>query len=147
MTGVPRFLVAAWYRRAPWLWLLRPLEAIYRSVVGLRTWLYRQGILKTFEPERPVVVVGNITTGGTGKTPVVIALVEALKARGVLAGVVSRGYGAHTGDSPYTVGDRSTVVDCGDEPLLIHRRTGAPWFRRLAWRRPGRCSTTTLSTW
>jgi tetraacyldisaccharide 4'-kinase len=126
MSGVPRFLVAAWYRRATWLWLLRPLELLYRLVVGLRAWLYRRGMLKSFEAACPVVVVGNITTGGTGKTPVVIALVEALKSRGIVAGVISRGYGANLRGVAHTVGEGSTAADCGDEPLLIHRRTGAP---------------------
>jgi tetraacyldisaccharide 4'-kinase len=126
MTGVPRFLAVAWYRRAPWLWLLRPLEGIYRLAVRLRGLLYGAGILSIYQPERPVVVVGNITTGGTGKTPVVIALVEALEARGVRVGVVSRGYGARSGKFPHVVDAASTADDCGDEPLLIHKRTGVP---------------------
>ena len=126
MPGAARFLAAAWYRADPWLWLLRPLEGLYRLAVGTRVWLYRSGIFNTYQPERPVVVVGNITTGGTGKTPFVIALVDALEARGISAGVVSRGYGARGGGFPHIVGDGSTAGDCGDEPLLIHRRTGSP---------------------
>jgi tetraacyldisaccharide 4'-kinase len=126
MTTVSRILVDAWYRREPWLWLLRPLEWIYRPVVWLRRWLYRRGILATFQPGRPCVVVGNITAGGTGKTPVVIALVEALGERGIPVGVVSRGYGARHGAIAQVVGEHSTAAECGDEPLLIHRRTGAP---------------------
>jgi tetraacyldisaccharide 4'-kinase len=124
--SVPGLLAAAWYRGAPWLWLLRPVEGLYRLFVGLRRWLYRSGMLGTYQSARPVVVVGNITTGGTGKTPVVIALVEALKARGLVAGVVSRGYGARADGVPHVLGEGSTAADSGDEPLLIHRRTGAP---------------------
>jgi tetraacyldisaccharide 4'-kinase len=73
-----------------------------------------------------VVIVGNITVGGTGKTPIVIALVEALQAQGITAGVVSRGYGAGAGVFPHTVSDASTSPDCGDEPLLIYQRTHCP---------------------
>jgi tetraacyldisaccharide 4'-kinase len=72
------------------------------------------------------VVVGNITVGGTGKTPVVIALVEALQAKGLRPGVVSRGYGASAKQFPHRVSEHSTAADCGDEPLLIFRRTGCP---------------------
>jgi tetraacyldisaccharide 4'-kinase len=126
MAGFAGFLTTAWYRADPWLWLLRPLEGVYRLAVSLRAWLYRRGIFRTVHPDRPVVVVGNITAGGTGKTPVVIALVDALKSRGLMAGVVSRGYGASGHDFPHVLGKDSTVRDCGDESLLIHRRTGAP---------------------
>ncbi len=126
MAGVPGFLARAWYRRDPWLWLLRPVEAIYRLVMLLRRLLYRWGILAIYQPSRPVVVVGNITTGGTGKTPVVIALVEALGALGVQTGVVSRGYGALSTALPHVVDGSSSPADCGDEPLLIYRRTGVP---------------------
>ncbi len=119
-------LVAAWYRGAGWLWLLRPLELLFRAVTGLRRWLYRRQLLSAYRAPLPVVVVGNITVGGTGKTPVVIALVEALQARGLRPGVVSRGYGAAAGVFPRRVLADSRPADSGDEPLLIARRTGAP---------------------
>ena len=124
--GVSGYLVRAWYRGEPWLWLLRPLELVYRLVMLIRRLLYRWQILGTYRANRPVVVVGNITTGGTGKTPVVIALVEALAARGIQAGVVSRGYGAQSREFPHVVDEHSSAADCGDEPLLIYRRTGVP---------------------
>ncbi len=119
-------LVAAWYGGARWPWLLRPLEAVFRAVTALRRRLYRWGLLTTYRAPVPVVIVGNITVGGTGKTPVVIALVEALQARGVKVGVVSRGYGADRISGCHRVGPGSTARDCGDEPLLIHQRTGCP---------------------
>ncbi len=119
-------LAAAWYRGAGWLWLLRPLELLFRLVSGLRRWLYRRGLLPTYRAPVPVVVVGNITVGGTGKTPVVIALLEALQARGLKPGVVSRGYGAGEGDYPRLVRPDSDPTSAGDEPLLIARRTGVP---------------------
>jgi tetraacyldisaccharide 4'-kinase len=119
-------LVAAWYRGARWLWLLRPVEFLFRSIAALRRGLYRLGILRVYRADRPVVVVGNITVGGTGKTPVVIALVEALQGAGLRPGVVSRGYGAKAGSFPHRVSAASTAAQCGDEPLLVYRRTGCP---------------------
>lgn len=119
-------LAKAWYRGAWWLWLLRPLECLYRVVTALRRHLYRGGQLRVYRARKPVVVVGNITVGGTGKTPIVIALAEALQAAGLRPGVVSRGYGATAGRFPHRVHGGSTAADCGDEPLLIFRRTGCP---------------------
>ncbi|MDO8862389.1 tetraacyldisaccharide 4'-kinase [Haliea sp. E1-2-M8] len=120
-------LVRAWYAGAAWLWLLRPLELLYRLLIALRRWSFRTGIRAVYRAPVPIVVVGNITVGGTGKTPVVIALVEALQARGLHPGVVSRGYGAGAGAVfPHRVGADSGAADCGDEPLLIYQRTGAP---------------------
>ena len=119
-------LVHAWNHGAWWLWLLRPLEWLFRFLTALRRQLYASGLLACYRADKPVVIVGNITVGGTGKTPVVIALVEALQARGIAVGVVSRGYGASGGVFPHTVGDASTAADCGDEPLLIHQRTRCP---------------------
>jgi tetraacyldisaccharide 4'-kinase len=119
-------ITGAWYSGAWWLWLLRPLELLFRLVTFVRRSLYRLGLLKVYRPDKPVVVVGNITVGGTGKTPVVIALVEALQAAGLRPGVVSRGYGATGGLFPHWVSVASSAADCGDEPLLIFRRTGCP---------------------
>lgn len=119
-------LIGAWYRGAWWLWLLRPLEWLFRSLAALRRFLYRSALLPVYRPEKPVVVVGNVTVGGTGKTPIVIALVEGLQALGLRPGVVSRGYGARDGGFPHRVREDSTARDCGDEPLLIYRRTGCP---------------------
>ena len=119
-------IVGAWYNSAWWLWLLRPLELLFRLAAFVRRSLYRLGLLSVYRSEKPVVVVGNITVGGTGKTPVVIALVEALQAAGLRPGVVSRGYGATGGQFPLRVSASSSAADCGDEPLLIFRRTGCP---------------------
>jgi tetraacyldisaccharide 4'-kinase len=126
MAGAESRLVAAWYRGAWWLWLLRPLELLFRCVVALRKALYRFEILPRFVADKPLVVVGNITVGGTGKTPIVLALVEHLQSRGIRPGVVSRGYGASGSDFPHTVTDQSTADHCGDEALLIFLRTGCP---------------------
>ena len=124
--GLRGGLVQAWYDRAWWLWLLRPLEWAFRAAAALRRGLYHRGLLKVYRAPVPVVVVGNITVGGTGKTPIVLALVEDLQQRGLRVGVVSRGYGARPASSPHWVDDSSGPGECGDEPLLIHRRTACP---------------------
>jgi len=125
-TAAGRVLVDAWYNGAWWLWLLRPLEWLFRAIAALRRAAYRYGLIATYRPRVPVVVVGNITVGGTGKTPVVVALVESLQQQGIRAGVVSRGYGASQNTRPHVVGEQSEARDCGDEALLIYRRTACP---------------------
>jgi len=125
ITGAHSALVDAWYRGAWWLWLLRPLEWLFRCVTAMRRLAYRTGLLAVYRAPVPVVVVGNITVGGTGKTPVIIALCNALQAQGFRVGVVSRGYGARSGGVfPHRVSEHSTPADCGDEALLVLRRTG-----------------------
>lgn len=126
MSRLQSALVDAWYRGGLWLWLLRPLELLYRSVVWIRRLLYRRGFIYSYRPGKPLLVVGNVTVGGTGKTPVVIALVEALQSQGLRPGVVSRGYGATAERYPHRVGKSSLASECGDEPLLIYRRTNCP---------------------
>ena len=83
-------LTRLWYSDGYWHWLLAPLSALFALVSGLRRTLYRLGILKTERVAVPVVVVGNISVGGTGKTPVTIWLAERLRARGFVPGVVSQ---------------------------------------------------------
>ena len=119
-------LLEAWYRGSPWLWLLRPLEFLFRAVAALRRWAYRVRLFGTYYPSRPVAVVGNITLGGTGKTPVVMAIVEALASRGQRVGVVTRGYGSQANHYPLVVGPQTSASECGDEALLLYRRTGCP---------------------
>ena len=90
----------------------------------MRRTLYRRGILKSYRAPVPVIVVGNISIGGTGKTPVVIAVVEQLQAQGWHPAVVSRGYGGtHQGD-PLMIDDSTPAALVGDEPTLIRERTG-----------------------
>src|SRR5262249_44365260 len=98
--GSPMSLVADWYspRPSPLAIALRPLALAFGTGVALRRALYRAGLRKSVALAVPVVIVGNITVGGSGKTPLVAALVRALAQRGFHPGVVSRGYGRDRGD-------------------------------------------------
>ncbi|MBF7731336.1 tetraacyldisaccharide 4'-kinase [Pseudomonas sp. N040] len=119
-------LLQAWYRGHPLLLLLRPLELLYRWVVGRRRRAFVEGRGAIYRAPVPVIVVGNITLGGTGKTPLILWLIEHCRARGLRVGVVSRGYGALPPALPWRVrADQSAAVS-GDEPLLIVQRTGVP---------------------
>lgn len=102
----------------------RLLAALYGSVVALRRKAYRRGFAKSRHPGVPVVVVGNIVAGGSGKTPLVIALVERLRAAGWNPGVASRGYGRAEEQVPRWVEAGADPRLTGDEPLLIANRTG-----------------------
>jgi tetraacyldisaccharide 4'-kinase len=117
-------LQASWYgtRGAP-IWTY-PLAWLYGALTALRRALYRIGWLRSTRLAVPVVVVGNLTAGGTGKTPLTLALVEALIARGWRPGVVSRGYGG-TQREPALLGDDPDPAQFGDEPCLI-RASGVP---------------------
>ena len=106
--------------------LLRPLAAVTRWHVERRRAHYLSGRRPAYRAPVPVVVVGNIYVGGTGKTPVVIATVQALRARGWNPGVVSRGYGTRVGPQPRVGQGELDPADYGDEPALIARATGAP---------------------
>jgi len=114
-----------WYEDAAPPWWTLPLAALYGGVVRLRRALYRRGWLRTQRLPVPVIVVGNIVAGGAGKTPVTIALVEALRARGFKPGVVSRGYGG-AARRPMLLDARPDSAMVGDEPALIRLRTGVP---------------------
>ena len=119
-------LLQAWYAGHPWLVLLRPLEWLYRRVVVRRRAAFLAGQGEIYRAPVPVIVVGNITLGGTGKTPMILWLIEHCRARGWRVGVVSRGYGAQPPGFPWRVQADQTAAQAGDEPLLIVQRTGVP---------------------
>jgi tetraacyldisaccharide 4'-kinase len=116
---------AFWSRRGLLNRLLLPLSLPFGLAVALRRRLYRTGLLRSGHPGVPVIVAGNLTVGGSGKTPFVIWLVQWLQARGRTPGVVSRGYGRRERDTRVAHA-LSTAAEIGDEPLLIHRKTGVP---------------------
>ena len=105
--------------------LLWPLSRLFQAVYGVRRYLYRTGRLKSEKLAVPVVVVGNIHAGGTGKTPVVAALVRGLQAKGIQVGIISRGYGRQS-SGVHVLDQRSSAAEAGDEPLLLYSQTGAP---------------------
>lgn len=117
--------IQRWYGPGPRPWLLRPLGWLYRGVTALRAWLYRHGGLTRVRLPVPVLVVGNITLGGTGKTPLVIALAVHLREQGWTPGVVSRGYGGSE-VGPCLLPAEPDPARFGDEPSLIRQRTGVP---------------------
>ena len=119
------WLQEVWLRRGPWAMALLPLSLVYASLAGLRALAYRIGWARSIEVPVPVVVVGNLVAGGAGKTPTVMAIVAAQRARGFRPGIVSRGHGRH-GSALLDVQPDTLAADCGDEPLLLRLRTGAP---------------------
>lgn len=114
-----------WYGPRAWLWLLWPLQFIFCLLTSIRRRLYLHGFLPRYRAPVPVIVVGNISVGGTGKTPLTIAIIEHLQAKHRRVGVVSRGYGAHAPLYPHVVTEKSLTSHCGDEPFLIFKRTNA----------------------
>ncbi|WP_045854657.1 tetraacyldisaccharide 4'-kinase [Raoultella terrigena] len=115
-----------WSGESPLWRLLLPLSWLYGLVSGLIRLSYRLGLKKAWRAPVPVVVVGNLTAGGNGKTPVVIWLVEQLQQRGIRVGVVSRGYGGKAASYPLVLNGATGTSEAGDEPVLIYQRTGAP---------------------
>ena len=125
---VARWLQRQWFeqrRLAPALWLLVPLSGLYSAVAD-----YRRGKAKAERLPVPVIVVGNITVGGAGKTPLTLWLTRQLQDRGWRPGIVSRGYGStHFAPRPATAD--SSPAEVGDEPVLLARRSGVPvWVGR-----------------
>ncbi|MEE7627236.1 tetraacyldisaccharide 4'-kinase [Methylobacter sp. Wu8] len=121
-----RWLVDIWYKD-PFIgvWLM-PLGFVFSDFVKFRKFLYRIGVLKKHSLPVPVIVIGNITVGGTGKTPLIIWLAELLKSQGFKPGIISRGYGGQAEVWPQWVDANSTAEQVGDEALLIAKQTACP---------------------
>jgi len=118
-------LTRAWLRRGALAWALLPVALLFGLLSGLRRLLFSLGIKRAERLPVPVIVVGNIFIGGTGKTPLTIWLAEALRAAGLRPGVISRGHGG-ANSAPRAVTPQSDPREVGDEPLLIAARTGCP---------------------
>jgi len=116
-------LTALWYRESAGFSLLAPLGWLYRLGVALRRAAYASGLLQIHRVGKPVIVVGNLTVGGTGKTPLVAWLAQQLSLTGLKVGIVSRGYG-RSGSDPLAVHGTSSWRQVGDEPLLLASLTG-----------------------
>ena len=115
-----------WYHKNPLAYLLLPLSWVFQFVVNLRRKAYQLGIFAVHTLDTPVIVVGNICVGGSGKTPLIIWLAEYLKAKGYKPGIISRGYGATDAGAPQHVGPTSDPRRLGDEPVLLAQRSGCP---------------------
>ena len=115
-----------WYKKGIWSWFLLPLTLLFYLLSRLRILLYRKQLLKSFNVSVPVIVVGNISVGGSGKTPLVLYLVRELQIRGFRPGIISRGYRGKSDRWPQDVHPESAPNLVGDEPLLMARRSGVP---------------------
>jgi tetraacyldisaccharide 4'-kinase len=121
-----RWATDIWYKdQVIGLWL-SPLGFLFNDFVRFRRFLYRLGILKSHTLPVPVIIVGNITVGGTGKTPLIIWMAEFLKESGFKPGIISRGYGGQAESWPQWVTVDSDAKNTGDEALLIAKQTGCP---------------------
>ena len=120
------WLHRVWYEDVSSYRLLLPLSGLYWLLITLRRTLYQIGVLGRWRAIVPVIVVGNITVGGTGKTPVTIWLSRELRERGFSPGIVSRGYGGSKASSSMRVDSASDPHVVGDEPVLLARRTACP---------------------
>ncbi|WP_333855484.1 tetraacyldisaccharide 4'-kinase [Denitromonas sp.] len=116
---------AFWQRRGWRAVLLLPVSLVFAALSGARRMAYRLGVLSSQTAPVPVVVVGNVAVGGSGKTPVVIWLIQRLIEHGYRPGIISRGYGARSTEAR-CVDASSGPDEVGDEPLLMARRTGCP---------------------
>lgn len=114
----------AWYGKSSWVYLLLPLSWLFGVISIARKFLLVRFLQKKLSV--PVIVVGNISVGGTGKTPLIIELVKYLQQHGHKPGVVSRGYGGRALQYPYLLNENSQALEAGDEPLLIYRATRCP---------------------
>ena len=115
-----------WYSSPGWLYLLAPFSLLFYLLTALRRGLFRLGLKASHKPDVPVIVVGNISVGGNGKTPMVLALIKVLQRAGYKPGVISRGYGGKAPVYPFVVQSDSQAGESGDEPLLIKRRAQVP---------------------
>lgn len=126
-------LEQSWYSRFGWSWLLLPLSGLFALMSTLRRMCYRLGVKTSSHPGVPVIIVGNITVGGTGKTPFTLWLCQQLKAQGLKPGILSRGYGVKL-TTPTLVLPSHQASEVGDEPKLLALQSGCPvlvWPRRV----------------
>ena len=121
---ISRYLIDIWYKDHFIGTALTPLAMLFIDIVKCRRWLYKIGIFKSETMPVPVVIVGNITVGGTGKTPLTIYLANVLKNEGYRVGLISRGYGAKTDVKMVTQTSKASEV--GDEALLLIKQTQCP---------------------
>lgn len=122
-----RAIERAWYDpKQVWIWLLVPFMLLFAVISAVRRFLYRTGVLQSYKIDAPVIVVGNISVGGNGKTPMVLYLCDLLRQQGYYPGVLSRGYGGKSKHYPLQVTVDSDSAEVGDEPKLIAKHVNCP---------------------
>jgi tetraacyldisaccharide 4'-kinase len=124
-------LQTLWYQQRNgtypiWYWLLYPLQLVFWGLSALRRYLFKIGMLSSRKPDVPIIIVGNITVGGNGKTPLALLIAQIALNKGKRPGVLSRGYGGNQTVFPYRVCQGDTADKVGDEPLLIASRLDIP---------------------
>ena len=122
------YLEKSWYKKSSWLWLLWPLSLLTKVISRRRLNKFFEGTSRSWKPEIPVIIVGNIVVGGTGKTPFVIWLSKKLKELGYNPGVISRGYGGRAKKYPLVMDDATRARISGDEPRLIFQNAKVPVY-------------------
>lgn len=126
MKPLKQLLPDAWYHDAQWLHYLHPLSLLYRAIARYRRRAYQSGRKSVTRASVPVIVIGNLTAGGTGKTPLALALCQYLQEQGWKPAVVSRGYGGKSATYPLPVNVDTPPAACGDEALLLALNCEAP---------------------
>lgn len=121
------FLERAWHKRAGWLILLWPVSVLFQVLTTIRR-ATQQSKERPADLTIPLIVIGNISLGGTGKTPLLITLSQELQKQGFKPGIISRGYGGHAPSYPLAVSSDSDVSQSGDEAFLIAEKTGCPVY-------------------
>jgi len=119
-------LERSWYQPFGWSWLLLPLSWLFAGLSSVRRWLFKIGLKASHRLPVPVIVVGNITVGGTGKTPITLWLCAYLQAQGLKPGIVSRGYGVKLTAPKLIDLQQDSPATVGDEPFLLASRSGCP---------------------
>lgn len=115
-----------WFKKDWRAWLLWPFSCLFYALTLIRRALYQGHYCQSYKASLPVIIIGNITVGGSGKTPLVIVVANHLKQQGWSPGIISRGYKSKAPSYPYHVTSDSPVEYAGDEPLLIVQQTGCP---------------------
>jgi len=125
---VRQWIYKIWYEDSKWAIFLLPLAWLMRIIIELRLFLYRTGMIEPYRLPVPVIIIGNITVGGSGKTPLVIALCNMLKQQGLSVGVVASAYEKEMGEDSVEVTADSDPEIFGDEPVMIAQNTQCPVF-------------------
>ncbi len=121
------FLERAWHKRAGWLILLWPISVLFKALTKIRR-LVQQPKVRPANLTAPLIIIGNISLGGTGKTPLLITLTQELQKQGFKPGIISRGYGGEAPSYPLAVDGESDVRQSGDEAFLIAEMTACPVY-------------------